>query len=237
MNQPNDTPLTLYYAAGSCAMVPRLVLEEAHAGYTLRHVDLGGGEQRTRSFQGLNGLGRVPVLVDGSFVLTENLAILRYLSRRFPGTALWPSEASAEARCLEWLSFGASSLHPAMAHVRRPARYARSSSAQEEVAATGHATVTALLQLTEARLPDTGWAAGPDLSVADLYLLFFWAHGPAANVNPGALDCFPKWSALARRLCARPAISKVLDDERLLVDFRAAPQHVANQASRSGSAR
>ena len=40
-------------------------------------------------------------------------AILFYLARRFPEAGLLPEGAEAEAQALSWLSFIASTLHPA----------------------------------------------------------------------------------------------------------------------------
>ena len=49
---------------------------------------------RIRSF---SAAGKVPVLVDGTIVVHESLAICEYLAERFPAAALWPESAGARA--------------------------------------------------------------------------------------------------------------------------------------------
>jgi glutathione S-transferase len=70
----------------------------------LRCVDLQRGQQLGADFLSRNALGRVPLLEDGTFVLTENVAILTYLGRRYPDAGLMPADAKNEARCIEWLA-------------------------------------------------------------------------------------------------------------------------------------
>ncbi len=48
----------------------------------------------------LSGAGRVPVLIDGDIRIWESLAILEYLAEKFPGAALWPTDAGARARAI-----------------------------------------------------------------------------------------------------------------------------------------
>ena len=74
------------------------------------------GAQRAPSFLAINPNGRVPVLVDGDFVLWESTAILRYLSNK-RGGALVPTDARAAADMDRWLSWQLSHLGPAMSKV------------------------------------------------------------------------------------------------------------------------
>lgn len=40
---------------------------------------------------------RVPVLIDGEFVIWETIAIIEYLAEKFPQAGLWPEESAARA--------------------------------------------------------------------------------------------------------------------------------------------
>src|SRR5258705_3115597 len=64
----------------------------------------------------LAGLSRAQLptlLVDGR-PLTEVAAILHYLAKRFPDAGLLPrDDIEADAQALSWMSFAASTLHPA----------------------------------------------------------------------------------------------------------------------------
>lgn len=60
-------------------------------------VNLFENENQTPEFLALNPLGTVPVLVDGDFVLTESVAILKYLALQFHLPA-YPAEQPAQIR-------------------------------------------------------------------------------------------------------------------------------------------
>ncbi len=93
----------------------RVALAEAGAAYEYRAINLDAGEQRRPEFLALNPHGKIPVLVDGDFVLAESDAILWYLGERFPGARLLPGAgdlASAQARALvlQWCDFASTGL-------------------------------------------------------------------------------------------------------------------------------
>ncbi len=98
----------------------RVALAEAGADYEYRAVDLDAGEQRRPQFLALNPHGKIPVLVDGDFVLAESGAILWYLGERFPDARLLPAAgthdvaaAQARARVLQWCDFSSTGLYQA----------------------------------------------------------------------------------------------------------------------------
>jgi glutathione S-transferase len=68
--------MTLYYHPNTCALAPHIALEEAGAEHRLRHVKFERGEQKLEAHRKLHPLGRVPVLVTRTGVLTEVPAIL-----------------------------------------------------------------------------------------------------------------------------------------------------------------
>jgi glutathione S-transferase len=91
----------------------RVALAEANAPYEYVPVDLANGQQRTPEFLSLNPHGKVPVLVDGDFVLPESDAILWYVAESFPEAHLLGTTPRARARTLEWCDFGSTALYPA----------------------------------------------------------------------------------------------------------------------------
>jgi glutathione S-transferase len=127
--------LTLHHSPGACSGAVHLALEESGLPYEIARVNLSAGEQRAASYLKLNPKGRVPVLVDGDYVLTEVAAILRDVSRLAPQKELWPQEAREDGRCAEWLAWIGSGVHVAYAHERRPERYATTVAGLAEVVA------------------------------------------------------------------------------------------------------
>ena len=75
--------LKLYYSPGACSLAPSIALEETGVAFEPVLTKLADGAQKTPEFLALNPKGRVPVLADGDFVVTENPAILRYIARSF----------------------------------------------------------------------------------------------------------------------------------------------------------
>lgn len=207
--------LTLYYSPGACSLAPHIALEETGLAYAPARVSFADAQQRSPEYLAVNPKGRVPALVDGDLVVTENPAILRYVTRLGPQVALWPEAAGAEARCAEWLAWCSSGLHVAYAHVRRAERYATSETARAEVVAKGLETVRDVWSQVEGRLASAAapWAAGDAYSVADPYLLVFWTWGRGPALGFDMPSEFPAWTAHAKRVAERPATQRALARE------------------------
>ena len=210
--------LKLYYSPGACSLAPHIALEETGEPYEPVLTRLSDGAQKTPEYLALNPKGRVPVIVDGGFVVTENPAVLRYIARKFPSAALWPDDPRDEARCAEWLAWCSSGVHVAYAHIRRAERYASSEAGQADVVETGRRATRAVWEDVEAKLAashapsQAPWAAGERYSVADPYLLVFWTWGRDGLAYDMERD-FPAWTAHARRMGERPAVRRVLERE------------------------
>jgi glutathione S-transferase len=205
--------LRLYYSPGACSLAPHAALEEAGADYEPVRVDFAQAEQRSPAYLAINQKGRVPALAQGDWVLTENPAILRTIARLYPQAGLWPEEVRAEAACLEWLAWSASTIHPAYAHVRRSERYATSEAAKAEVIERGRETCADLWTMIEVNLSRGPWAAGDAFSVADLYLMVFWFWGRGPVLGYDMPRQFPHWTAITRRVAARPGVARALERE------------------------
>lgn len=211
---PTQT-LKLFYSPGSCALAPHIALEETSAPFEALAVALAKGEQRAPDYLKMNPKGRVPVLVDGDFVVTENPAILYTIAQKFPDAGLWPRDLKARARALEWCAFIASGVHVAYAHIRRAERYATGDEALENVRAKGRVSAREHWQLVEDKLGAGTWGAGEDYSIADPYLLTFWTWGRGQVLNYDMAKDFPNWTAHARRMASRPAVQRAFAREGL----------------------
>ena len=60
-------------------------------------VDMAAKEHKSEAYRALNPYARVPVLVDGDFVLYESSAIMEYLEHVFPAPPLVPPDAKGRA--------------------------------------------------------------------------------------------------------------------------------------------
>ena len=203
--------LTLYYAPGACSMAAHIVLEESGEKYEPRKVDLAGGEQRTDAYLKINPQGRVPVLgLDNGTPLSENTAILPYLGKRF---GLWPTDPLAEAQALSVIGFFAASVHPAHAHVGRPERYAADSAAFPTIKETGRKAFHGYLQQIDGMLAGREWLSD-QYSVLDPYGLVFYSWGVRRELPMAELK---NYTAFKDRMLKRPAVTRVVDDEKVKV--------------------
>jgi glutathione S-transferase len=212
-----DSPLQLFYSPEACSLAAHIALEETGAPFEPCRITLAKNEQRLPKFMSINPKGRVPVLVDGEAVITELPAILLYIAKRFPSARLWPEGLVHEGRCAEWLAWSSSGLHETFAHVRRPDRFADSSTARKEVVEKGRVATLQAWRLTENKLAESkdGWAAGPEYSVADASLLVFWVWGRSKTLAYDMRRDYPAWSEHASKMAKRLAVRRAFAREGL----------------------
>ena len=203
--------LTLYYAPGACSLASHIVLEESGEKYEGKRVDLAKGEQRTEAYLKIHPLGRVPaLLLDNGEPLTENTAILPYLGKRF---GLWPKDPLAEAKALSLIGYFASSVHPAHAHISRPERYATDKSYFPDIQEQGKKTFHGYLKQIDGMLAGRQWLSD-QYSVLDPYGLLFYAWGLRRELPVGELK---NYTAFKDRMLQRPAVRRIVEDEKVKV--------------------
>src|SRR5207249_7894645 len=99
-DQGERMSITLYYGSGSpYAWRAQLALEHKALPYELKLLSFAAGDTRKPEFLALNPRHRVPVLVDGDFVLYESNAIVEYVDDAYPGRGapLFPGDAKTRA--------------------------------------------------------------------------------------------------------------------------------------------
>src|ERR1051325_11117776 len=107
--------LTFYFAPGSSSMAVHIALNEVGAPFTPKPMSFKQKVLHEAAFRAINPEGKVPTLVlDDGTVLTEVAGCLVYLARSHPAASLLPrDDPQAEAQVVSWMSFIASTLHPA----------------------------------------------------------------------------------------------------------------------------
>jgi glutathione S-transferase len=182
--------LTLYFAPGASSMAVHIALHEIGVAFEGKPMSFRQNDMGSPGYLALNPEGKVPTLVIDGRPLTEVAAILFYLARRFPDAELLPREKiEAEAQALSWMSFIASTLHPAR---QRGLDYA-----------------TTVYSIADRRL-GKGWAIGR-YSIADIHL--FRLYWRLANSLKPAPETFPNLTAHYARMMERPAVQKTIEVE------------------------
>ncbi|XP_032931718.1 glutathione S-transferase theta-2B [Catharus ustulatus] len=144
--------------------------------FEFKHVELAKGEHRTEEFRKVNMLMKVPALRDGSFTLTESIAILLYLVHKFKTPDHWyPSDLQKRARVDEFLSWQHTSVRAKgsklfLTKVMLPLITGQSLPPEKLEFITGELNVT-LKQFEEKFLQDKPFIAGSEVSLADLVAL------------------------------------------------------------------
>ncbi len=95
------------------------VLRELEVDFEYVQVDVTKGEHRRPEFLAVNPAGKVPVLVDGDFVLNESVAIVLYLAEKHPQKGFLPANLRARAQVYRWLLFTATELEQPVWRIAR----------------------------------------------------------------------------------------------------------------------
>jgi len=211
--------LTLYFAAGSCALPALVGLEEAGAEFDAVRLVLPDGDQRRPEYLAIHPRGRVPVLVIDGVAIGENIAVLTAIDRLFPQARLLPAgDVVQVARTYELLAWFASGVHVAFAHFSRPERYTRDTSVWPALKEGSRENMRAAYAEIEARLQDgRSWLLGESFSLADPYAHVFHRWAPRLDID---LNSYPAFQAHAQRVQARPSFQRAVlheASERTLV--------------------
>jgi glutathione S-transferase len=183
--------LTLYFAPGSSSMAAHIGLYEVGAVFESRPLSFARKETRSPAYLAINPEGKVPTLVIDGRPLTEVAAILFYLARAYPKARLWPEDdIEAQAQAISWMSFIASTLHPAR---RRGADYA-----------------TQVYGIADKKLGSREWVLDR-YSIADIHLFrLYWRFAGALNLPPST---FPNLAAHHDRMMQREAVKRTCEIE------------------------
>jgi glutathione S-transferase len=169
-------------------------------------------------FRRLSPLGRIPVLIDGDFSISDSSVICEYLDESFPGYDLFPKDPKdrARARWFEefadtrlgdlfiWSLFYQRIVHPLV--WGEPGDEARVERALTE-------EIPAALDYLEGQLPGEGFLFG-ELGTADIALASFFrnAHYAGFSTDPGR---WPRTARFVERCLDHPAIASLLPLEEV----------------------
>ncbi|HMI40207.1 MAG TPA: glutathione S-transferase family protein [Sphingomicrobium sp.] len=169
-------------------------------------------------FGRLSPLRRIPVMIDGDFVLTDSSVICEYLDETYDGHTLHPSAPCDRARA-RWLEEYADSrlgdlfiwglFYPKMVHPRvwdEPGD-------MERVERTLAEDIPAALDYLEGELPERGFLFG-EIGVADVAIASFFCNAAYAGF---AVDAgrWPKVARFVGDTLAHPVLEKLLKLEQI----------------------
>ena len=197
--------LRIYGIARTRAFRALWMAEELGLAYEHLPIEIGDAGARSPEFLAINPNGRLPVIVDGDFVLFELLAITLYLAKKHSLGKLYPADLPAEAKAWQW-SFWA------IAEVDRGVNIwslhaVRLPPAERDAAKRDEAlkVIAAPFKILDAAVTRQPYLLGGDFTVADLNVAAVISR--AADMD---LSAVPNLKAWLSRCLERPAARAAL---------------------------
>ncbi|HTB72707.1 MAG TPA: glutathione S-transferase N-terminal domain-containing protein [Polyangiaceae bacterium] len=194
------------HPASTCTRKVLMTLAEIRTPYEMVTVDFTIQEHKKQPHLGRQPFGQIPAIDDDGFALYESRAICRYLSERYSGS-LVPADIKARALMEQWISIETSNFTPsAMKFIyhdvfKRPQEPA--------VLETAAKSVDTALRVMDARLGESPFVAGPQLSLGDVCFMPYFEYAMLTPVK-GMVAKFPHVSAWWSKVSERPTWQKAI---------------------------
>ncbi|MCJ8314079.1 MAG: glutathione S-transferase family protein [Saccharospirillaceae bacterium] len=170
-------PIILYINSLTVNSIKMLLISRAlNLNVEFRYIALNKAEHKTDFFIAINPEGKVPVLVDQDFVLTQSNSILQYLAAKH-NSSLWPSDLKSQASILKILFWQSSYFNSSVGVISHrlvvlPHWGVKASKIDEVTFGHFHHAIAVLEKI----LSKTSAVAGEKISIADIsiasYLMF-----------------------------------------------------------------
>lgn len=203
--------MKLYYSPGACSLTDHIVLE--WIGQPYEAVAVTREERKTPDFLAINPAGAVPVLVDDDgWVLTQNAAILHYLSAKHPEARLFgDGSPRGVAEVDRWLAFVNADVHPSFWPFFGGLAWVDDKAMQDKGKAAAATKLRGLFARADTRLRDRDFIAG-ERSAADAYLFVVTRWAKAVGVDLAGLDALERHH---QRMLADEGVQRALKAEGL----------------------
>ena len=199
--------IDLYAAPTSNSMRARMALEECGLAYTFHPIALEKGEHKTPQFLALNPNAQVPVIVDHEgpggkpITLSQSTAILIYCAEK--SGKLMPKDAAGRAAMWQAVMGGSTDITPMIGSIFA---VQRSKEPHAPTAAMFKDRFRQYLKVWEAALGTQKYAAGAEMTIADVSLYAGWVRTKGAL--PELCEGLPNLERWAKEMAARPAMQR-----------------------------
>lgn len=199
-------PIKLYFAPGTCALNPHIVIAELGLQAEFVKTDIRTKKLADGSdFRAINPLGYVPVLqVASGLVLTEGPAITQYLADLKPESGLAPANGTDERYALQqWLNFISTEVHKGFSPLFNPAL-------ADDAKAVAREILAARLTFLEERLAGKDFLLFDRFTIADSYLftVLRWTAFTGIDITQ-----WPNLDRYVAQLRARPSVIAAMAEE------------------------
>jgi glutathione S-transferase len=189
--------VVLYHHPFSRAANVVWMLEEVGVDHELRFVDIMAGAHKKPEIVALNPMGKLPILVDGDTVVTEEAAMGLYLADRYSLGKLAPAfDDPARGTYLRWSLFAPSVIEPGV--------MAKAGGWEFKPGQAGWGTYESMLGAMESAIAGRDYILGERFSMADI----IFGGSLRYMLRIKMLEASPTFRAYADRLGARPALQR-----------------------------
>ena len=202
--------MKLYSKPGACSTADHIALQWTGQPFEVELLDKD--TLKAPAYLAINPAGSVPTIVDGSFVLTQNAAIMGYIADSYPQAGLGGDGSPQQrAEANRWLAFVNSDVHPAFSPVFAPAKFIADDSQYDAIRDAARKRLRGLFETANRQLVDKPWLAGfRSYADAYFYITLRWAAG--AKVDLTGLD---NLAAFKTRMDADTGVQAALKAEGL----------------------
>jgi glutathione S-transferase len=202
----------LFHSPNTRSSASLLLLEEIGAPYELRVLNMKAGEQRQPAYLAVNPMGKVPALLHGDALVTEQVAIFLYLADLFPEAHLAPALGDPlRGPYLRWMAFYAACLEPAAVD-----RALKRDSGGQSMSPYGD--YDTMLKTLVGQLAPGPWLLGERFLAADV----LWGMSLTWMTMFGLIPELPEIHAYLARFKERPAVARVAAKDAELAAAHAA---------------
>ncbi|MFG3446991.1 MULTISPECIES: glutathione S-transferase N-terminal domain-containing protein [unclassified Stenotrophomonas] len=202
--------MKLYSKPGACSTADHIALQWTGQPFEVELLDKD--TLKAPAYLAINPAGSVPTLVDGSFVLTQNAAIMGYIADSYPQAGLGGDGSPQQrAEANRWLAFVNSDVHPAFSPLFAPAKFIADDGQYDAIRDAARKRLRGLFETANRQLADKPWLAGfRSYADAYFYITLRWAAG--AKVDLTGLD---NLAAFKTRMEADTGVQAALKAEGL----------------------
>lgn len=190
-------------SAGRCV----LMLEELGVPYEQMNLDMfEKREHKSPAFLKLNPNGRVPVLVDGDFVIWESIAINFYLAEKYKPELLGTT-IEERSRAIQWSTWAMVELQPPLVELIIQTVFTPEAKRDANAIEEARQQVPPRLAIFDEALKHQDFITGSKINVADLNLAT--VINLAANSLKFSLEPYKNIQGWFDRVQMRPAFIKL----------------------------
>lgn len=203
--------VTLFHSPNTRSAGAFILLEELDADYELHVLNMKAGEQRGPEYLAINPMGKVPAIMHGTALVTEQVAIFLYLADLYPEASLAPAIGDPlRGPYLRWMVYYGSCFEPALidkAQNREPA----------SPGMTPYGDYDTMLKTLTDQLAKGSYILGDKFTAADV----LWGTALTWTTMFKLVPELPAIKEYIARVNARPSVARVKAEDAELAAAQA----------------